>query len=337
MSETAFLEVIGLRKEYPRHGGLLFGGGRRPSGVVALAGVDLTVARGETLALVGESGCGKTTLARCILRVVEPTAGRIVLGGDDLTALTGSALRLRRRRFQSVFQDPSGSLDPRQRVRSILAEPIALYASLSRAELHSRVDRLLAGVGLSARHAERWPHQLSGGERQRVGIARALAPEPELLIADEPVSALDVSLRAQILNLLADLKAQRRLTVLLISHDLVAVERLADRVAVLYLGRVVEVAPRQDLFALPLHPYTRSLLAAAPSTTPRRGGRVRPAAPVRGELPSPLAIPVGCPFHPRCPSARSRCREEIPALCPVTEGRQVACFYPGKGPPPPGA
>jgi oligopeptide transport system ATP-binding protein len=335
VTETALLEVSGLRKEYAHHGGLFFG--RSRGRVVALAGVDLAVARGETLALVGESGCGKTTLARCILRVVEPTAGRILLGGEDLTALHGSALRQRRRRFQSVFQDPAGSLDPRQRVRSILAEPIALHASPSRAELRSRVEGLLASVGLSSLHGERWPHQLSGGERQRVGIARALAPEPELLIADEPVSALDVSLRAQILNLLAELRAQRGLTVLLISHDLVAVERLADRVAVLYLGRVVEIASRKDLFAFPLHPYTRSLLAAAPATVPRRGGRTRAAPPLRGELPTPLAIPAGCPFHPRCPSARSRCRDEAPALSPVMDGRQVACFHPGEGLPPSGA
>jgi oligopeptide/dipeptide ABC transporter ATP-binding protein len=327
----AYLEISGLRKEYRRHGGF-FGGGA--SSVVALHGVDLEVIRGEVLALVGESGCGKTTLARCVLRVIEPTAGRITLAGTDLTALRGRDLRRQRRRFQSVFQDPSGSLDPRQRVRSILAEPIALHFAPSRSELEAQVDRLLASVGLPRGHAGRWPHQLSGGERQRVGIARALASEPELVIADEPVSALDVSLRAQVLNLLADLRRDRGLTVLLISHDLAAVERLADRVAVLYLGRIVEIAARKDLFATPLHPYTRSLLAAAPSTVPRRmAGKAR-VPWVVGEASASPAVEEGCPFEPRCPVAQPRCRVERPELLPVREGGHAACFYPGEGPPP---
>lgn len=328
-----YLEIAGLRKEYRRLGGL-FGGGGSP--VTALHGVDLTVARGEVLALVGESGCGKTTLARCVLRIVEPTAGRVSLGGTDLTALRGRDLRRQRRRFQAVFQDPSGSLDPRQRVRSILAEPIALHFSPSRRDLDARVDRLLASVGLADSHAGRWPHQLSGGERQRVGIARALASEPELVVADEPVSALDVSLRAQVLKLLSELRRERELTVLLISHDLAAVERLADRVAVLYLGRIVEIAARKDLFAAPLHPYTRSLLAAAPSTVPRpKGGGARRAS-VAGELAEPLAGGAGCPYESRCPGVRPRCRMERPELAPVREGGLAACFYPGEGAPPSG-
>jgi len=333
VSAAPFLDIQGLAKDYPRQRGLF----RRFRGSVpALSGVDLAIERGETLALVGESGSGKSTLARCVLRVLEPSAGRILLDGEDLTALRGRALRLRRRRFQAVFQDPAGSLDPRQRVRSILGEPLALHTPLTAAGRRERVGELLASVGLPPSYGERFPHQLSGGERQRVGIARALAPAPELLVADEPVSALDASLRSQVLDLLVDLRERYGLTLLLISHDLRAVERLADRVAVLYLGRVVERAARRDLLALPLHPYTRSLLAAAPSLSPRAGRRGRrPVLPVSAE-PSPLAQPEGCPYHPRCPAARERCRRERPDLVPVRVGREVACFYPEEFPAAPG-
>jgi peptide/nickel transport system ATP-binding protein len=327
---TPLLSVEDLRKEYPVRRGPL----RRLAGTVrALDGVDLELAAGECLALVGESGSGKTTLGRCAMRLIEPTAGRILFAGEDLGELSGRELRARRRRFQMVFQDPYGSLDPRQRVASIVDEPLALHSGLGRAGRAARVAELLDLVGLAPDLADRYPHELSGGQRQRVGIARALAPEPELLVADEPVSALDVSIRGQILALLADLRRRLGLTLLLIAHDMAAVEQLADRVAVMYLGRIVELAPRAELFRRPLHPYTVVLLSAVPVPDP---GRRRQRIVLQGEPPSPMVPPPGCPFHPRCPSARARCAAERPPLAAVPgekEGeweRTVACFYPGE-------
>jgi len=313
--EGPLAEAIQLSHEFAVRRGLL----QRTEGVVrAVDRVDLTIRRGECLALVGESGSGKTTLGRCLIRLLEPTSGRIVFAGEDLLALRPRPLRALRRRFQMVFQDPYGSLDPRQRVGSILDEPLALHTGLGPGERAERVKELLTSVGLGAELAERWPHELSGGQRQRVGIARALAAGPDLLVADEPASALDVSLRGQILDLLAGLRARLGLALLFISHDLGAVEQLADRVAVLYLGRIVEEAAREDLFRRPQHPYTVSLLSAVP-------GRGRQRLVLQGEAPSPLAPPAGCPFHPRCPVARARCAEETP---PLESG--VACFYPGE-------
>jgi len=309
------LESIQLSREFAVRRGLL----QRTQGVVrAVDRVDLTIRRGECLALVGESGSGKTTLGRCLIRLLEPTSGRVVFAGEDLLALRPRPLRALRRRFQMVFQDPSSSLDPRQKVGSILDEPLALHSGLGAAARATRVKELLASVDLDADLAGRWPHELSGGQRQRVGIARALAAGPDLLIADEPASALDLSLRGQILDLLAGLRARLGLALLFISHDLGAVEQLADRVAVLYLGRIVEEASREDLFRRPRHPYTVSLLSAVP-------GRGRQRLVLHGEPPSPLAPPPGCPFHPRCPIRRARCAEETP---PPAEG--VACFYPGE-------
>ena len=319
------LEIAGLRKEFPVRRGLL---GRMLGTVRAVDGVDLAVKRGECLALVGESGSGKTTVARCALRLVEPTAGSVRFDGEDLLALPPRELRRRRRRFQMVFQDPYGSLNPRQRIGSVVGEPLEVHEpALGRAARAERVRELLGTVGLPAEMAARWPHELSGGQRQRVGIARALAAGPELLVADEPVTALDVSIRGQILGLLEGLRERLGLALLLISHDMTAVERLSDRVAVLYLGRIVELAPRAELFARPLHPYTVSLLSAVPRPQP---GRRRSRIVLGGEPPSPLAPPAGCPFHPRCPIARPHCAEETPPLAPVEGGHLAACFYPGE-------
>ncbi|HEX3527190.1 MAG TPA: ABC transporter ATP-binding protein, partial [Thermoanaerobaculia bacterium] len=309
------LEAVRLSREFVVRRGLL----QRTQGVVrAVDRVDLTIRRGECLALVGESGSGKTTLGRCLIRLLEPTSGRVVFAGEDLLALRPRPLRALRRRFQMVFQDPSSSLDPRQKVGSILDEPLTLHSGLGPAARAERVKELLASVDLDADLAGRWPHELSGGQRQRVGIARALAAGPDLLIADEPASALDLSLRGQILDLLAGLRARLGLALLFISHDLGAVEQLADRVAVLYLGRIVEEASREDLFRRPQHPYTVSLLSAVP-------GRGRQRLVLHGEPPSPLAPPAGCPFHPRCPIQRARCAEETPSAA-----GGVACFYPGE-------
>jgi peptide/nickel transport system ATP-binding protein len=316
-----------LSRDFPVRRGLF----QRVLGEVrAVDRVDLVIRRGECLALVGESGSGKTTLGRCLIRLLEPSSGRIVFAGEDLLALRPRPLRALRRRFQMVFQDPSDSLDPRQRVGSILAEPLALHTRLRGEERAGRIAELLRLVDLLPEHAERLPHELSGGQRQRVGIARALAAEPDLLVADEPVSALDVSVRSQILDLLADLRARLGLALLFISHDLAAVERIADRVAVMYLGRVVEEAPREELFRRPLHPYTVSLLSAAPIADP---GRRRARIVLAGELPSPLEPPAGCAFHPRCPIGRPRCAAERPPLSGEAHGetgRPVACFYPGE-------
>jgi peptide/nickel transport system ATP-binding protein len=305
-----------------------------PQGARVLDRVSLEVGRGECLAVVGESGSGKTTLGRCLIRLIEPTSGRVRFDGEDLLALSQRELRRRRRRFQMVFQDPFGSLDPRQRVGSVLAEPLALHGRRREA---GRIAELLAAVGLPAEMAGRYPHELSGGQRQRVGIARALAVEPDFLIADEPISALDLTVRAQILDLLADLRGRLGLTLLFIAHDLAAVEQLADRVAVMYLGRIVELARSADLFQRPLHPYTVSLLSAAPVAAWAGGrGRRRTRIVLAGDPPSLLAPPPGCPFHPRCPIARPRCAVETPLLAPVEgagegeEEHRAACFYPGE-------
>jgi oligopeptide/dipeptide ABC transporter ATP-binding protein len=329
---TPLLELRGLTKLYPARRGV---GGRR-SLLRALDGVDLAAARGECLAVVGESGSGKTTLGRCALRLVEPTAGEVRFDGEDLLALPPDPLRRLRRRFQMVFQDSRGSLDPRQTVGAALGEPLALHQpALGRAARARRVEELLATVGLPATIAARHPHQLSGGQRQRVGIARALAPGPELVIADEPVSALDVSVRAQILNLLAELQSGMGLTLLVIAHDLAMVEQMADRVAVLYLGKVVELGRRGDVFARPLHPYTVSLLSAVPVVAPEGGRgdgrqRRRERIVLAGEPPSPAAPPPGCAFHTRCPIARQRCAVEAPPLADQGGGHLAACFFAGE-------
>jgi oligopeptide/dipeptide ABC transporter ATP-binding protein len=321
---SALLEVRGLRKEFPLLSPVLK---RRVGTVAAVDGVDLTMDEGELVALVGESGSGKTTLGRSILRLIEPTAGTVRFRGEDLLALDREAMRRRRRSLQMVFQDPYSSLNPRLRVRDALFEPVAVHGLAGRDQREEIVARLLAEVGLPADAAARYPHEFSGGQRQRIGIARALATGPELLIADEPVSALDVSVRAQVVNLLLDLRRNRRLAILFIAHDLALVGRIADRVVVLYLGRVVEEGPAAELLAAPRHPYTVALLSAVPSPEP---GAAALRILLPGDPPSPAHPPLGCRFHPRCPVAEARCRSEAPTLVDDGVGRRIACHFPGK-------
>ncbi len=306
-----------------------FGHGERR--LQALDGVDLTVRRGETVGLVGESGSGKSTLAKVMMRVLAPDGGQLLFDGQDLAALSGRALKPVRRRLQMVFQDPYASLDPRLKVKDIVAEPLRAHRAGSRADVAARVADLLAAVGLPADAGARYPHQFSGGQRQRIAIARALALEPEMLIADEPVSALDVSIQAQIVNLLREIQRARGIAYLVIAHDLALVHQISDRIVVLYLGKVVEEGPADDIVAAPAHPYTVSLLAATP--VPEVGGR-RERIVLRGDPPSAIDRPSGCAFHPRCPIARDRCAAETPALTATTAGRRVACHYPGELPSP---
>ncbi|WP_110944594.1 ABC transporter ATP-binding protein [Streptomyces niger] len=308
------LEVRDLERHFPASGGT----------VRAVDGVSLTIGRGEVLGLVGESGSGKSTVGRCVVRLDEPTGGSVALKGTDITHLSRRALRPLRTDMHLVFQDPSSSLDPRMTIGQIVAEPLRLHRLVPRSGLRARVEELLGQVGLRPEHADRHPHELSGGQRQRISLARALSVGPDLLIADEPTSALDVSVQASVLNLLADLQRDRGFGCLFITHDLAAVEFLADRIAVMYLGRIVEEAPTARLFAEPLHPYTQALLSAAPVPDPALQ-RTRERIVLSGDLPSPLAPPPGCHFHTRCPVAVDRCRTEPPALRELPQGRRVAC------------
>jgi oligopeptide transport system ATP-binding protein len=317
------LEVRHLVKHFTVGGGLFAG---TPGLVRAVDDVSFTIHRGETLGLVGESGCGKTTTGRSILQLERPTSGQVIFEGRDITNLDLTALRPIRRRMQVIFQDPYSSLNPRMTVGQILAEPIAVHGLIpGAAARRARVRELLNRVGLLPQHADRYPHQLSGGQRQRVGIARALAVEPALIVCDEPVSALDVSIQAQIINLLEDLQAELGLTYLFIAHDLAVVRHISDRVAVMYLGKIVELTDRRQLYENPLHPYTKALLAAVPIPDPDvEASRARTV--LGGEVPSPLNPPSGCVFHPRCPIAVDRCRGEVPPLREVTPGHWAACL-----------
>ncbi|MGW5735157.1 MULTISPECIES: ABC transporter ATP-binding protein [Streptomyces] len=315
-SVTPVLELRDLQRHFPAPGGL----------VRAADGVTLTVGKGEVVGLVGESGSGKSTVGRCAVRLDDPTGGTVHINGTDVTRLSRRALRPLRKDFHLVFQDPSSSLDPRMTVGQIIAEPLRLHSLAKGDAARARVAELLGQVGLRPEHADRHPHELSGGQRQRISIARALSVDPDLLVADEPTSALDVSVQASVLNLLADLQRDRGFGCLFITHDLAAVEFLADRIAVMYLGQIVEQAPTVELFADPKHPYTQALLSAAPVPDPALQ-RTRERIVLSGELPSPLAPPPGCRFHTRCPLAVDRCRTEVPALrdLPGAGRRQVSC------------
>jgi len=316
------LRVVGLQKHFPVRSGLFRRSGQK---VMAVEGVSLEIAAGETLGLVGESGCGKSTLGRVILRLTEPNAGTIAFRGEDITNLRGDRLRARRKEMQIIFQDPYSSLNPRMTVGSIVGEALSIHQLGSRRDRRERVVRLLQEVGLHPDAYGRYPHEFSGGQRQRVGIARALAVEPSFIVCDEPVSALDVSIQAQILNLLMDLQERRGLTYLFISHDLRVVELISDRVAVMYLGRIVELAATTDLYRLPLHPYTTALLSAVPTPDPERK---RKRIILAGDVPSPIAPPPGCPFHPRCNHATDICKTILPALTERRPGHLVACHHP---------
>jgi peptide/nickel transport system ATP-binding protein len=318
------MEVLGLAKQFSV-GSALSRGGRQT--LQAVDDVSFRVWPGETLGLVGESGCGKSTLARCLVRLLEPSAGLLRFEGRDITHLNTRAMRPLRPRLQMVFQDPYASLNPRRRVGELIAEPLVVHTKVTQQQRRDRVHELAALVGLRPDQLERYPHEFSGGQRQRIGIARALALSPKLVIADEPVSALDVSIQAQVINLLADLQERLGLTLVFIAHDLSVVRQVSTRTAVMYLGSIVEMGPTDSVYEAPAHPYTAALIAAVPRPQVDSGARAARTV-LQGDPPSPLAPPSGCRFHPRCAAATERCRRERPALREVDAGRAVACHFP---------
>ncbi|MBU3739500.1 MAG: ATP-binding cassette domain-containing protein [Rhodoferax sp.] len=322
MSTPPLVVVEGLTKHYPVREGLLIP--REVGRVRAVDGVSFQIAGGETLGLVGESGCGKSTVAKLLVRLVEPTAGSVRIDGVDLAALDPAALRRARRALQIVFQDPQASLNPRMRAEDIVVEPLVIQGAQRGPQLRRRAAELLEMVGLSAAQAGSYPHEFSGGQRQRLGIARAIAPNPRFIVCDEAVSALDVSVQAQIINLLQDLQRDLKLSYLFISHDLSVVKHISDRVAVMYLGKIVEIADKRSLYRAPVHPYTRALIASIPVAHPRLR---KPSTRLAGDLPSALAPPAGCAFHTRCAHAGDTCRSQAPPLRPLGPQRLVACHF----------
>jgi oligopeptide transport system ATP-binding protein len=323
---TPLVEIRDLVKHYPVTGGVLL---REVARVHAVDGVSLTIKSGETLGLVGESGCGKSTLGRLILRLDEPTSGQVLFEGDDILAYDPERMRKLREEMQVIFQDPFSSLNPRKSVAHIVGEPLIVHGVKSRAEREKRVEDLLEVVGLRREHMRRYPHQFSGGQRQRIGVARALALNPKLIICDEAVSALDVSIQAQVINLLQDLQAEFGLTYLFISHDLSVVEHISDRVAVMYLGKVVELANKKDLYSTPMHPYTQALLGATPIPDPHL--EIKHTILI-GDVPSPINPPSGCRFHTRCPYAEQVCKDHEPELRELASEHTAACHFANQRP-----
>jgi oligopeptide transport system ATP-binding protein len=319
----SFLQLDNVKTHFPVERGILFR--RRIGEVKAVDGVSLTLKRGEILGLVGESGCGKSTLGRTILQLIPPTEGSVILAGKNLASLRGNVLRLARADFQMIFQDPYATLNPRITVFDTLAEALQAHKAIPRGELPTRVADLMKKVGLSPRYVRKYPHEFSGGQRQRIAIARALAVEPKLIIADEPVSALDVSIQAQIINLLAQLSREMQLTLIFISHDLSVVKHISDRIAVMYLGKIVELGPAAEVFERPLHPYTKALVSAVPIPDPGREKK-RQRIILAGDPPSPMNPPAGCSFHPRCPYAIPACSQAVPPLEAFVPGREAACI-----------
>jgi oligopeptide/dipeptide ABC transporter ATP-binding protein len=322
------LQVENLVKYFPVQSGRLWR--RGAEAVHAVDGVNLEVRRGQTLGLVGETGCGKSTLARCITRLYDITSGRVIFDGQDITQLSARRMRPLRREMQMIFQDPYGSLNPRRRVGSIIGDPFAIHRTATGQERKRRVQEVMELVGLNPEHYNRFPAEFSGGQRQRIGVARALAFRPKLIVCDEPVSALDVSIQAQIINLLADLQAELGLTYIFIAHDLSVVRHVSNSVAVMYLGQVTEIAPVEDLWGHPRHPYTDALLSAVPIPDPDKSGQ-RERIILAGDVPSPINPPSGCRFHPRCPKAAPTCVEQMPVLEPRlgdAAEHQAACFFP---------